>query len=151
MKTRKAKLRDAKGIHQMINQASQTDSVIPRSLAEIYESIRDFFVAEESGRLAGCCALHVDWEDLAEVRSLVVAPKEQRKGLGGKLLKAALREAKALEVPKVFVLTSKPQFFQKQGFEKIRRGRLPHKVWGDCLKCPKFPKCDEVALWKLLS
>ena len=149
--TRKAKLVDAKAIHNLINTAAVKGAVVPRSLSEIYESIRDFLVAEENGKVTGCCSLHIAWEDLAEVRSLVVLPAQQKKGIGAKLLQATLKEAKRLALPKVFALTSQPEFFQKYGFERISRKSLPHKIWGDCLKCPKFPKCDEVALWKKLS
>ena len=149
--TRKARLVDAKMIHNLINTAAVKGAVVPRSLSEIYESIRDFLVAEENGKVAGCCSLHIAWEDLAEVRSLVVLPTQQKKGVGAKLLQATLKEAKRLALPKVFALTSQPEFFQKYGFERISLKSLPHKIWGDCLKCPKFPKCDEVALWKKLS
>ena len=151
MKTRQAKLIDAKAIHALINSAAAKGAVVPRSLSEIYESIRDFLVAEENGKTVGCCGLHIAWENLAEIRSLVVLPAQQKKGVGAKLLQAALKEAKRLALPKVFALTSQPEFFQKYGFERISRKSLPHKIWGDCLKCPKFPKCDEVALWKKLS
>ena len=151
MKTRKAKLADAKTIHNLINTAAATGAVMPRSLSEIYESIRDFLVAEENGKITGCCSLHIAWENLAEVRSLVIIPAQQKKGVGAKLLQATLKEAKQLALPKVFALTNQPEFFQKYGFERISRKSLPHKIWGDCLKCPKFPKCDEVALWKKLS
>ena len=153
MKTtvRKAKLGDAKTIHNLINTASLKGAVLARSLSEIYDSIRDFLVAEDNGKVIGCCSLHITWEDLAEVRSLVILPAQQKKGVGAKLLQATLKEAKRLALPKVFALTSQPEFFQKYGFERISRKSLPHKIWGDCLKCPKFPKCDEVALWKKLS
>ncbi len=151
MKIRQAKLVDAKSIHILVNTAAVKGAVVPRSLSEIYESIRDFLVAEENGKTIGCCSLHIAWENLAEVRSLVVVPAHQNKGVGRKLLLAALKEAKKLALPKVFALTSRPEFFQKYGFERISRKSLPHKIWGDCLKCPKFPKCDEVALWKKLS
>lgn len=142
---------DAKAIHNLINTAAAKGAVVPRSLSEIYESIRDFLVSEENGKVVGCCSLHIAWEDLAEVRSLVVLPTQQKKGVGAKLLKATLKEAEQLALPRVFALTNKPEFFQKYGFERISRKSLPHKIWGDCLKCPKFPKCDEVALWKKLS
>ncbi len=148
---RKAKLGDAKTIHSLINMASLKGAVLARSLSEIYESIRDFLVAEENGKVVGCCSLHIAWEDLAEVRSLVIIPTQQKKGIGAKLLQATLKEAKQLALPKVFALTSQPEFFQKYGFERISRKSLLHKIWGDCLKCPKFPECDEVALWKKLS
>ena len=149
--TRKARLVDAKAIHTLINSAAAKGAVMPRSLSEIYESIRDFLVAEENGKAVGCCGLHIAWENLAEIRSLVVLPAQQKKGVGAKLLQATLKEAKRLALPKVFALTNQPEFFQKHGFERISRKSLPHKIWGDCLKCPKFPKCDEVALWKKLS
>ena len=149
--TRKAKLVDAKVIHTLINTAAAKGAVVPRSLSEIYESIRDFLVSEENEKVVGCCSLHIAWEDLAEIRSLVILPTHQKKGIGAKLLQATLKEAKRLALPKVFALTSQPEFFQKYGFERISRKSLPHKIWGDCLKCPKFPKCDEVALWKKLS
>ena len=148
---RKARLVDAKAIHTLINSAAAKGAVMPRSLSEIYESIRDFLVAEENGKAVGCCGLHIAWENLAEIRSLVVLPAQQKKGVGAKLLQATLKEAKRLALPKVFALTNQPEFFQKHGFERISRKSLPHKIWGDCLKCPKFPKCDEVALWKKLS
>ncbi|MFH0796477.1 MAG: N-acetyltransferase [Candidatus Omnitrophota bacterium] len=151
MKIRRAKLADADKIHCLINRSAEKGDIIPRSLSEIYESLRDFTVAEEGGRMVGCCALHISWENLAEVRSLVVIPERQGKGLGGTLLRTVLREAKRLTVPRVFALTNKPLFFRKYGFEPVNKERLPHKIWGDCLKCPKFPKCDEVALWKKLS
>ena len=151
MKIRRPKIADVKKIHSLINQAAEKGKVIPRSLLEIYESLRDFVVVEEAGKIVGCCALHISWEDLAEIRSLVVLPEKQGKGLGKALLRAALRDAKRLEISKVFVLTTNPLFFQKNGFEEVKKERLPQKIWGDCLKCPKFPNCDEVALWKELS
>ena len=151
MKIRKAKLADAKAIHKLITEAAANGDVIPRPLPEIYEAIRDFLVAEDNSKIVGCCGLHITWENLAEIRSLVVNLKMQKKGLGKKILSAALDEARKLDVPKVFALTNKPDFFLKNGFERISRRSLPNKIWGDCLKCPKFPKCDEVALWIKLS
>lgn len=148
---RKAKLGDAKTIHNLINTASLKGAVLARSLSEIYDSIRDFLVAEDNGKVIGCCSLHITWEDLAEIRSLVVISKQQKKGVGAKLLQATVKEAKRMALPRVFALTNKPKFFQKYGFERVNRKLLPHKIWGDCLKCPKFPECDEVALWKKLS
>jgi amino-acid N-acetyltransferase len=132
----------------LITHFAKTGQVIPRPLSEIYEHIRDFFVFFPEGKdlLAGACALHVTWEDLAEIRSLVVSEEYQGEGVGAKLVKACLEEARELGIPKVFVLTNAPVFFQKLGFRIIEKNKLPHKVWADCVKCPKFPECDEEAL-----
>lgn len=148
---RKAKLADVKAIHRLVNDSTRDSEVLPRSLLEIYESLRDFSIAEAGGRIVACLALHIAWEDLAEIRSLVVSPDWQGRKIGSRLIKAALREAKRLAVPRVFILTAKPAFFEKHGFEHVDKEKLPHKIWSDCLKCPKFPNCDEVALWKKLS
>jgi len=147
---RKAQIRDARDIHRLISHFAKTGQVIPRPLSEIYEHIREFFVYEPEGKdlLAGACALHITWEDLAEIRSLVVSEEYQGEGVGAELVKACLNEARELGIPKVFVLTNAPAFFQKLGFELVEKGSLPHKVWADCVKCPKFPECDEEALIK---
>ncbi len=145
---RKAQIKDARDIHRLISHFAKTGQVIPRPLSEIYEHIREFFVFVPEGKdlLAGACALHITWEDLAEIRSLVVSEEHQGEGVGAELVKACLEEARELGIPKVFVLTNAPAFFQKLGFELVEKTRLPHKVWADCVKCPKFPECDEEAL-----
>ncbi|OAG28735.1 N-acetyltransferase [Thermodesulfatator autotrophicus] len=150
---RKARLQDARDIHRLITHFSKTGQVIPRPLAEIYENIREFFVfvPERKDLVAGACALHICWEDLAEIRSLVVSEEYQGEGVGINLVKACLDEARTLGVPKVFVLTNAPAFFRKLGFKDIEKTELPHKVWADCVKCPKFPECDEEALILKLS
>jgi amino-acid N-acetyltransferase len=119
---------------------------VGRSLSEIYDQLRDFYIYEGDRSLLGTCALHICWEDLAEIRSLTVLEDERQKGIGSKLVSACLREAKRLGIRKVFVLTYKPSFFEQFGFEIVDKATLPHKVWSDCLKCVKFPDCDETAM-----
>ena len=120
--------------------------MIPRSLNEIYETLRDFVVCEDYGDICGVCALHIMWEDLAEIRSLAVDKKYQKKGIGKTLVKQCLKEAKALGIRKIFALTYQPAFFKKIGFLDIDKSSLPQKIWGDCLRCHKFPECDEQAV-----
>jgi amino-acid N-acetyltransferase len=144
---RKAKTPDVKKIGQLINAcAREGGSLLPRSPNELYENMRDFFVWEEGRRILGCCALHISWEDLAEVKSLAVTSGARRKGIGGKLLNRAFREAEALGIKKIFVLTNQKEFFQRRGFKNIKKEKLPHKIWGECIRCSKFSECDETAM-----
>ncbi|MDA8079596.1 MAG: N-acetyltransferase [Nitrospiraceae bacterium] len=143
---RKAKISDLKDVQRLINEFARREEMIPRSINELYENIRDFFVAEEDDRICGACALHILWEDLAEVRSLAVKKECQGRGIGKKLVKKCLAEAKAMGIQRVFVLTYQSDFFRKLGFVDIDKSRLPQKIWGDCIRCPKFPECDETAL-----
>ncbi|MCS7203312.1 MAG: N-acetyltransferase [Thermodesulfovibrio sp.] len=146
MKIRKALIKDVKTIHKLINDFAKKGEMLPRSLNEIYENLRDFYLVEENNEIKGVCALHILWEDLAEIRSLVVKKEDQNRGIGSLLVKKCLREAGILGVKSVFVLTYIPQFFKKLGFREIDKTKLPQKIWGDCIKCPKFPECDETAL-----
>lgn len=143
---RKARAGDVKCIQQLISHYADQDVMLPRSLNELYENIRDYFVHESEGKILGCVGLHVSWEDLAEVKSLAIDEKEKGKGIGKSLLTAALAEAKGLGVKRVFVLTYIPDFFKKYGFRPIDKSELPHKIWGECVHCVKFPDCDEVPL-----
>jgi len=145
---RKAKLSDVKYIYKLILHFSRLGDVIPRPIIELYEHVRDFFVYEEKDLIVGACALHICWEDLAEIRSLVVSEEYQGKGIGVQLVKACIEEAKVLEIPKIFALTRVPEFFEKLGFRRIEKSELPHKVWADCVRCPKFPECDEIPVIK---
>jgi amino-acid N-acetyltransferase len=121
--------------------------MLPRSLADIYENLRDYFVFEEDGgELAGSAAIHIMWEDLAEVRSLAVREGKMRRGIGTQLVESCISEAIVLGIDRVFALTYKPEFFEKLGFHIVDKAELPQKIWTDCLKCSKFPDCDEVAL-----
>lgn len=146
MEIRKAKIADIKIIHKLINEFARKGEMLPRSLNELYENIRDFFIAEDNNEIKGVCALHILWEDLAEIRSLVVRKESQKKGLGSILVKNCLNEAKQFGIKKVFVLTYIPEFFKKTGFKEHDKSKLPQKIWSDCIKCPKFPECEEVAL-----
>lgn len=148
---RKAQLKDVKEIQLMIKQYSTRGDILPRSLSELYDHLRDFFVFIKNRKMVGICALHICWDDLAEIRSLAVKEEVRNKGIGAKLVKACLEESKLLGVNRVFALTYQPEFFEKLGFEKVDKTVLPHKIWTDCLKCIKFPDCDEVAVMKELD
>jgi amino-acid N-acetyltransferase len=143
---RKARIGDARAIQGLIEGSASRGEMLHRSLSEIYDNIRDFYVFQGNRSLLGTCAVHICWEDLAEIRSLTVLEGERRRGIGSKLVKACLGEAKELGIRKVFALTYEPSFFQKFGFGIVDKATLPHKVWSDCLKCVKFPDCDEIAL-----
>ncbi|MFH1202667.1 MAG: N-acetyltransferase [Candidatus Omnitrophota bacterium] len=147
---RKAQIKDIKQIHKLINRFAARDLMLGRSLNELYENIRDFWVCEENNKVIGCCALHVAWDDLAEIKSLAVEGRFQNKGIGTQLVLAAIAEVKQLGTKRLFVLTYRPDFFKNFKFKKISHNQLPHKIWVDCIRCPKFPDCKEVALLKKL-
>jgi len=147
MKVEKAKIADAQRIHEMVNSFAEKGEMLPRALSEIYENLRDFFVIrDERGEVIGCVALHINWSDLAEIKSLAVSEDKQAQGLGSMLVQACLEEARELGIPTVFCQTYKPAFFEKHGFYRVDKMELPRKVWSECYRCPKFPDCDEVAL-----
>jgi len=148
---RKAIIGDVGRIQALVNHYASKETMLGLSLSEIYDQIRDFTVAEGPRRsLIGVCALHVIWDDLAEIRSLAVDPKIRRRGVGRSLVEQCLEEARSLQLPKVFALTYQVEFFRRIGFERVDKAELPHKVWRDCLKCTKFPHCDETAVLKIL-
>lgn len=144
---RKARMSDVKGIHGLIAEYARKGDMLPRSLADIYENLRDYFVfLGDDGELVGSAAIHIMWEDLAEVRSLAVREGKMRRGIGTQLVESCISEAIMLGIARVFALTYKPEFFEKLGFHVVDKAELPQKIWADCLKCSKFPDCDEVAL-----
>jgi amino-acid N-acetyltransferase len=143
---RDARIADARQIHKLLLQFARQGEMLPSSLAEIYEFIRDFYVDEVDGRVVGTVRLHISWEDLAEVRSLAVETGHAGRGIGRKLVQSCLDEARELGVKKVFALTYKPDFFAKLGFAEIDKSELPQKIWRDCINCAKFPECDEIAV-----
>lgn len=143
---RKARIADVKIIHKMLLNYAKDGLMLSRSLAELYEGIRDFYVYEQDGEVVGTVCLEICWDDLAEVRSLAVVEGRGGRGVGRQLVEACLEEARELGLKRVFALTYKPGFFEKLGFHLIEKSELPHKIWTDCIKCPKFPECDEVAL-----
>jgi len=147
---RKAGIKDINQIQELINSFAKEDLMLPRSLNELYDNIRDFWVYEINRKVAGCCALHICWQDLTEIKSLAVAKKYQKKTIGRQLVNTCIEEAKKLGARKIFTLTYKPGFFKKFGFRRVRHADLPHKVWAECINCPKFPNCQEIALLKVL-
>ena len=147
----KARIDDATQMHELINYFASKSEMLARPLSEIYENIRDYFVIREGKRVIACAALHVNWSDLAEIKSVAVAEDSQRRKLGYRLIEACLGEAKELGIPTVFCLTYKPAFFEKLGFSQVDKMELPQKVWNECYRCPKFPNCDEVALIRRLE
>ncbi len=133
----------------MIKEFSVTGEILPRSLSELYDQLRDFYVClnkDDNSNLLGICAMHICWEDIAEIRSLAVLAEHRSRGIGARLVEACLSEAVTLGIYKVFVLTYSVPFFERFGFNEIDKSVLPHKVWTDCLKCVKFPECDETAM-----
>jgi amino-acid N-acetyltransferase len=146
---RKAKVSDVKIIHRMINESAGKGEMLPRSLMDLYGNLRDFFVYidDNDGSIIGLCALHIFWENLAEVRSLYVDQIQRRKGIGRRLVEACISEAITLDLMRIFTLTYQSEFFKSIGLTEIDKISLPEKIWSDCFKCPKYPDyCDEIAL-----
>jgi amino-acid N-acetyltransferase len=145
-KIEKAKIEDAIPIQKMINSFADMGEMLGRPLSEIYENLRDFYVARQDGKVIACAALHISWSDMAEVKSLAVSEEHQRKGIGKALVTACLDEAKNFGIHNIFVLTYVKSFFDKCEFNEEDKTILPHKIWGECYRCPKFPNCDEAAM-----
>jgi len=145
---RKANVGDVKKIQKLVNYYAKRDRMLPRSLNELYENIRDFFVYVEGKSVYGACALHVDWEDLAEIKSLAVAKSKCSSGIGSRLLEECIKEARSLKIKKVFALTYVPGFFEKFKFSVVDKKELPHKIWSECIKCVYFPGCKEIAMMR---
>ena len=148
MKVRSAKISDAKAIYALINSYAERDKMLFRSMADIYENLQTFSVAELDSNVAGCCALQIIWSDLAEIKSLAVDEANTGKGAGKILVAAATEQARQLGIRKVFALTLNPDFFEKLGFKIVEKETLPMKVWSDCARCPKQQNCDEIAVVK---
>jgi pyrroline-5-carboxylate reductase len=147
MKTiRKPKLTEIADIKRLLDNAAEGGSVLRRPLMELYENVRDFYTYADEQGVGGCCALHIDTVDLAEIRSLVVRPDLRGTGIGEMLLKACLDEARSLHIDCVYCLTRNPEFFGKHGFVQVEKQALPHKVFNDCVRCSLFPDCDEIAM-----
>ena len=147
---RKARIKDIKEIQRIINFFAQKDLMLARSLNELYEHLRDFWVAQHRRKILGCAALHISWDDLAEIKSLAVRPEYHKNGVGRKLVSACLNEARQLQAQRVFVLTYKPEYFRQFGFRRIEHSKLPHKIWAECINCSKFPDCQETAMLKII-
>lgn len=141
-----AAVTDATAIHALINGYAHKGEMLPRTMAEVYENLRDFSVVRDGDVLLACGALHIMWDDLAEIRSLAVEEARQGQGLGQLLVGAHLQEARALGLRTVFALTYRPGFFERLGFRQADVMTLPRKVWNECYRCPKFPTCNEIAV-----
>ena len=145
---RHAKFSDAEGIFDLIAGYASQGIMLPKPHNVLYEIIREFIVAEnsETKKIVGCGALHMTWNEIAEVRSMAVHPDCKRQGIGAKIVKKLLEEGKNVGVKKFFTLTYAPEFFQSLGFKVVDKETLPHKIWKECIECPKFPNCDEIAM-----
>jgi len=143
---RKAYVHEVKEIYKIIQKNSEAGKLLPRSYNQLYENIRDFFVFEKNKSIIGICALHISWENLAEIKSLAVLEPERKNGIGTELLKACLKEAKELGIKQVFTLTYVVEFFKKNGFKEVEKNTLPHKIWSECVNCVHFPDCNEIAM-----
>ena len=146
---RKARFDDIESIYGLVNIYAAQGEMLPRSRNTLYENLRDMVVAEEEGRVIGVGALHIMWDRLAEVRMMAIAPEHTRQGIGAEIVQLLLNEGDVLGIEKVFTLTYKPNFFRKLGFIRISREELPQKVWKECIDCPKYPNCDEIAMIKV--
>jgi amino-acid N-acetyltransferase len=144
---RPARVGDVPAIHDLIRTFADRKLMIRRSLGELYESIREFLVAtDDDGSIIGCAALHVFWEDLAELKCLAVSESVHGRGVGRRLVDACWESARELEINSVFALTYVSEFFEKLGYHQIEKADLPHKIWNECVRCPLFPNCQEIAL-----
>ena len=143
---RKARMADAPAILRLITLFAARGEMLHRSLGEIYENIRNFFVIEEEEAIVACGALQVTWGNLAEIKSLAVAEEHQGRGFGKQIVLACLEEGRTLGLARIFALTYRPRFFEKLGFRFVDKATLPHKVWTECIRCPKFPDCGEIAV-----
>ena len=147
---RKLRISDIPQIHTLINVCANKGEMLPRALGELYDNARDYFVDEEEGCIVGTCALHICWEGLAEIRSLCVDESWRHRGTGEALVRACIEEAVTFAIGRLFVLTYKDTFFGKFGFAVVDKKELPQKIWTDCIKCAKFPLCDEIAMTMLV-
>jgi amino-acid N-acetyltransferase len=143
---RPALIKDVDAMHNLIRIYAERDLMLKRHVNELCETIREYTVYEEDGKLLGLCGLHVIWKDLAEVRALAVSEEHFGRDIGQTLVRWALDDARRLGIFRVFTLTYVPGFFEKLGFTVVDKSALPHKIWGDCVRCHKFPDCDETGM-----
>jgi len=145
---RKPTFNDIEAIYTLINTYANDGIMLARSRNTLYETLRDMIVAEENGIVVGVGGLHIIWNELAEIRTMAVLPKNVQQGIGAEIVRRLTEEGQLFGIKKLFTLTYKPGFFKKLGFCEITKEELPHKVWKDCIDCPKFPNCDEIAMVK---
>jgi amino-acid N-acetyltransferase len=148
----RASISDAKAIHDLVNTFARKGEMLPRTMAEVYENLRDFYVVRDDAcEAVACGGLHILWEDLAEIKSLAVREDLQGQRLGARIVEACLHEAQAIGIATAFALTYRPGFFERLGFTQADVMTLPRKVWGECYRCPKFPGCNEIAMVRSLA
>lgn len=146
---RKARVADVGSVHQIINHYANQQLMLPKTHLQLYENLRDFTVAIDPGDerlILGCGALHIYWENIAEIRALAVLSKTTQKGIGTLLVRKLIEEAREYELEQVFAFTYVPKFFARLGFDQVEHSALPLKVYNECFHCPKFNNCDEVAM-----
>jgi amino-acid N-acetyltransferase len=143
----RASVADATAICEIVNEFARRGEMLPRTMSEVYQNLRDFYVVrDDAGAVLACGALHILWEDLGEIKSLAVREEHQGHGLGARIVRACMDEARDLGLQTAFALTYRPGFFERLGFEQADVMTLPRKVWGECYRCPKFPGCNEIAM-----
>ena len=145
---RKAMIQEVPEIRRMLGEFALDGGILPRTLADLYSLMRDYFVYREDpdGPVIGVAALHICWEAWGEVRSVAVAQDYQGRGIGTRLVESCLTEARSLGLKTIFCLTLRPEFFQRFGFRVVARENLLPIVWADCVNCVKFPDCDEIPM-----
>jgi amino-acid N-acetyltransferase len=143
---RNAILSDIEVIHPLVYKYAQEGLMLARSRNQLYETLRDMIVAEENGEILGVGGLHIVWDEIAEVRTLAVAKQATRRHIGSEIVSRLIADGKKLGVKKFFTLTYQPEFFSSLGFKEVTKDELPQKVWKECIDCPKFPNCDEIAM-----
>lgn len=148
MNIRAAKIQDIPGMLQLINNYAEKGLMLPRSKLSLYETLQNFLVIEDEEKIVGVGGLHILWEDLSEIRSLAVSDQHSGQGLGSRLVEELENRAKFLGIPRVITLTYQKEFFEKSGYKVVNKETLSHKVWKDCLNCPKYHACDEIAMIK---
>ena len=146
-KYRKPNFGDIEDIFTLINDYAAEGIMLSKSRSVLYETIREMIVAvDDNDKVVGVGGLHVTWNEMAEIRSMAVSRDHSRQGIGSEIVKRLIDEGKSFGVKQFFTLTYKPGFFQTLGFRTITKDELPHKIWRECIDCPKFPNCDEIAM-----
>ena len=143
---RKPTFADVEDIYALVTGYANDGVMLARSRNTLYETLRDMIVAENDGKVVGVGALHITWDAMAEVRTMAVAPEFTRQGIGAEFVRRLLAEGRTIGVKKFFTLTYQPGFFQTLGFVTVAKDKLPQKIWKECIDCPKFPDCDEIAM-----
>lgn len=151
MNYRTATFRDVESIHKIVNAYAEQGIMLARSRNSIYETLRDFVLAEDKGEVVGVGALHLIWDELAEIRAMAISPEYVGKGVGMSIVQQLMEEARRLGVKTLFALTYQPDFFAKASFHVVPKEQLSQKVWKDCINCSKFPNCDEIAVVRSLD